>query len=143
MQMIPRAVIRRWFEVLLPAASLLLLVLVFRPEYVPPELREEPGRSLVRWVIRGMFFGVLGVWGFSALIVLFFLLYSPIYLINKSPHLVGKGGWLDKREVRFYALCFLLLSLLIALFLLWSHDVAVALFVVLAGLGPLVWRLLV
>ena len=40
--------------------------------------------------------------------VVFFLVYSPIYLVNKLPHLIGKGGWLDKREVRFYLACFAL-----------------------------------
>jgi hypothetical protein len=76
------------------------------------------------------------------LIVVFFLLYSPIYLINKVPHLVGKGGWLDKREVRFYLACFALICLLVSL-LAWSSEAFTMLLVLLAGFGPLVWRLLV
>lgn len=142
MRLIPRAVIRRWLEVLLPLISLGMLVMRFRREYIPVTFVQEPGQDLFLWVVRAMVFAMLGVWGFSALVVAFFLLYSPIYLINKSPHLVGKGGWLDRREVRFYLLCALLLAVLIVLLNSW-FDGFLVLFVVLAGLGPLVWRLLV
>jgi hypothetical protein len=106
------------------------------------DLKNDANLTLVDWIFRGMVFGLLGVWGFSGLVVLFFLLYSPVYLVNKIPHLVGKGGWLDKREVRFYLACFALVVLLLALFT-HSLDAAAILFVVLAGFGPLVWRLLV
>jgi hypothetical protein len=84
----------------------------------------------------------MGILGFSALVVVFFLVYSPIYLINKLPHLVGKGGWLDRREVRFYLACFALVCLLVTLFT-WSTDVFFIMLVLLAGFGPLIWRLLV
>jgi hypothetical protein len=69
-------------------------------------------------------------------------MYSPIYIINKVPHLVGKGGWLDRREVRFYLACFALVCLLVIL-MTRSFDAAGVLFVILAGFGPVFWRLLV
>lgn len=144
MSFIPRVVVRRWLEVMLAVVSLSMLYINRYPESLPRalDLKNDANLTLVDWVFRGMVFGLLGVWGFSGLVVLFFLIYSPIYLVNKLPHLVGKGGWLDKREVRFYLACFALVCLLMTLFA-HSLDAAAMLFVVLAGFGPLVWRLLV
>ncbi len=90
-----------------------------------------------------MVFGLLGVWGFSALVVLFFLAATRRSTSStRLPHLVGKGGWLDRREVRFYLACFALVCLLVILFTR-SFDAAGVVFVLLAGFGPVVWRLLV
>ena len=63
------------------------------------------------------------------------------------PVLVGKGGWTDRREIRFYGLCFLLLCLMIVLIAVslmagdwrWAGSV----FLVLTGFAPVVWRALV
>jgi hypothetical protein len=144
MSLIPRVIVRRWLESVLAVVSLAMLYFYAHPEQMPRALvlKEDANLTLWDWIMRGMVFGLLGVWGFSGLIVIFFLLYSPIYLINKAPHLVGKGGWLDRREVRFYLACFALVCLLLAL-LTRSVDAAGILFVLLAGFGPLVWRLLV
>ena len=142
MSLIPRVIVRRWLEAVLALVSLAMLYFYRNPELMPRALREDTDLTLWDWIFRGMVFGLLGVWGFSALVVLFFLLYSPIYLINKAPHLVGKGGWLDRREVRFYLACFALVCLLVVLFMR-SFDAAGVLFIVLAGFGPMVWRLLV
>jgi hypothetical protein len=144
MSLIPRVIVRRWLESVLALVSLAMLYLNQHPEALPRalDLKNDANLTLWDWIFRGMVFGLLGVWGFSGVIVLFFLLYSPVYLINKVPHLVGKGGWLDKREVRFYLACFALVCLLLAL-LTRSLDAAAILFVLLAGFGPLVWRLLV
>lgn len=142
MSLIPRVIVRRWLEVTLALVSLAMLYFYRNPEMTPRALTEDTNLTLWDWIFRGMVFGMLGVWGFSALIVLFFLLYSPIYLINKAPHLVGKGGWLDRRELRFYLACFALVCLLVILFTR-SFDAAGVLFILLAGFGPVVWRLLV
>jgi hypothetical protein len=144
MGLIPRVIVRRWLEMMLALVSLGILYFNYRPETMPRalDLSTDAGLTLWDWIFRGMAFGLLGMWGFSALVVLFFLLYSPIYIINKAPHLIGKGGWLDRREVRFYLACFALVCLLVVL-LLRSFDAAGVLFVVLAGFGPMVWRLLV
>jgi hypothetical protein len=58
------------------------------------------------------------------------------------PHLVGKGGWMDRREMRFYLACFALVCLLVILFTR-SFDTAGVMIVLLAGFGPMIWRLLV
>lgn len=142
MSLIPRVIVRRWLEVTLALVSLAMLYFYRNPEMMPRALTEDTNLTLWDWILRGMVFGMLGVWGFSALVVLFFLLYSPIYLINKAPHLVGKGGWLDRRELRFYFACFALVCLLVILFTR-SFDAAGVLFILLAGFGPVVWRLLV
>ena len=144
MSLIPRVIVRRWLESVLALVSIAMLYLNQHPEALPRalDLKNDANLTLWDWIFRGMVFGLLGVWGFSGVVVIFFLLYSPIYLINKAPHLVGKGGWLDKREVRFYLACFALVCLLIAL-LTRSLDAAGIMFVLLAGFGPLVWRLLV
>lgn len=144
MGLIPRVIVRRWLELVLALVSLAMLYLNWHPEAMPRalDLKNDANLTLWDWIFRAMVFGLLGVWGFSGLIVIFFLLYSPIYLVNKAPHLVGKGGWLDKREVRFYLACFALACLLVALFTR-SLDAAGIMFVLLAGFGPLVWRLLV
>lgn len=142
MGMIPESVIRRWLEVALPLVSIGLLTLHFRPDYVPPALTADPGHSLLLWVVRGMLWAMLGIWGFSALVVVFFLLYAPVYLLNRTAMLIGEGGWVDRREVRFYIACFLLLGLLIFL-AWWAPNYALVLFVLMAGCGPVLWRLLV
>lgn len=144
MSIIPRVIVRRWLETVLALFSLAMLYFYWRQDQMPHalSLKEDVTLTLWDWILRGVVFGLLGVWGLSLLVVVFFLVYSPIYLINKAPHLVGKGGWLDKREVRFYLACFALVCLLI-LFFTQSGDAFKILLVLLAGFGPLIWRLLV
>jgi hypothetical protein len=144
MSLIPRVIVRRWLETVVALFSLGILYFYWHQDQVPRalSLKEDTELTLWDWILRGLVFGMFGVWGFSLLVVLFFLAYSPIYIINKAPHLVGKGGWLDKREVRFYLACFALVCLLVAL-LTKSPDAFAVLLVLLAGFGPLVWRLLV
>jgi hypothetical protein len=144
MSLIPRVIVRRWLETLLAAFSLAVIYVDRHRELMPRalDLTSDANLTLWDWLFRGMVFGMMGILSFSALVVLFFLVYSPIYLINKTPHLVGKGGWLDKREVRFYLACFALICLLVTL-LTWSTEAFTILLVLLAGFGPLVWRILV
>ncbi len=144
MSLIPRVVVRRWLETVLALFSLAVLYVNQHRDAMPRalDLTNDANLSLLEWLFRGIVFGMMGILGFSALVVAFFLIYSPIYLINKIPHLVGKGGWLDRREVRFYLACFALICLLFAL-LAWSTEAFTMILVLLAGFGPLVWRLLV
>lgn len=144
MSLIPRVIVRRWLETVIALFSLAMLYFYWHQDQVPRalSLKEDTNLTLWDWILRGLVFGMFGIWGFSLLVVLFFLAYSPVYLINKAPHLIGKGGWLDKREVRFYLACFALVCLLAAL-LTRSADAFAVLLVLLAGFGPLVWRLLV
>jgi hypothetical protein len=144
MSLLPAIVVRRWLETVVALFSLAFLYFYWHQEQLPRalSLKEDTNLTLLEWIMRGVVFGLFGIWGFSLLVVLFFLAYSPVYLINKSPHLVGKGGWLDKREVRFYLACFALVCLLIAL-LIQSFDGFAVMLILLAGFGPLIWRLLV
>jgi len=119
---------------------------MFRPDMVP-RLLSEPAASPVAWIAWGVVGGLAGIVLFSAALVVFFLVYSPVYLAGMMPALVGKGGWTDRREIRFYALCFLLLCLMIVLIAVslttgdwrWVGSV----FLVLTGFAPVVWRALV
>jgi hypothetical protein len=79
---------------------------------------------------------------FSDLLVAFFLVYSPVYLAGKAPILVGKGAWTDRREVRFYGLCFVILCVLLAL-LQWYWRWFLFAFLLLTGFAPSLRRALV
>jgi len=139
---IRQSLVRRWLEVLLPAYTLGLLTVVFRPEYMPSILGVRPGESMLPWVvwsIVGAMTGILILW---ALIVTFFLLYSPFYLVGRIPVLFGRGAWVDHREVQFYACCFMLLILLAGL-MLWDPRKAFIAFTAVSGCGPVFWRYLV
>ena len=137
-----QSIVRRWLEVLLPVYSVALVVVWLRAEYTPAILTESISASPLpgmAWAVVGALTGILGLW---AVIVSFFLLYSPFYLIGKAPMLVGQGGWVDRREVRFYLACFGLLCALVAL-LCWQLQVGVTVFALASGCGPVFWRLLV
>jgi hypothetical protein len=137
-----QSVIRRWLEVLLPLFTGALLVVWFRPDETPAVLTRSMSESPVPWLAWGLVGAMLGVLALWALIVGFFLLYSPVYLLGKSAMLVGKGGWVDRRELRFYLLCFLLLCAVAAV-LSFDAPAGLVLFAMLAGCGPVFWRLLV
>jgi hypothetical protein len=96
----------------------------------------------VAWVAWALLGGLGGVLSFSGLLVVFFLVYSPVYLAGKAPMLVAKGAWTDPREVRFYGFCFAILCVLLAL-LLWDWRWFVSAFLLLTGFAPLFWRALV
>ena len=135
-------VVRRWLEVLLPAYTLGLLFVWLHQEYVPTVLAQNMNESplpWIAWALVGAMTGVLVLW---AVIVAFFLCYSPLYLLGKMPILFGRGAWVDKRELQFYVGCFLLLSLLAAL-ASWDAWIALMAFAAVAGCGPVFWRYLV
>ena len=125
----------------MPLFAVALLIVFFKPEYVPHVFLESatsPG-AWAAWTFLGAAGGVLT---FSGLFVVFFLLYSPVYLAGKLPTLTGQGGWTDRREIRFYGLCLILLLVLLGLLLMdWRWFVAA--FLLLAGFAPALWRLLV
>ena len=137
-----QSVVRRWLEVLLPLYAVALVIVWFRAEYTPTVLTASMTESPLpgmAWAVVGALGGILGLW---ALIVAFFLLYSPFYLIGKLPLLLGKGGWVDRREVRFYLACFGFLCLLAVLTYV-EPPVGLTVFAVAAGCGPVFWRVLV
>jgi hypothetical protein len=130
---------RRWLEVLLPLYTLGLLYVYFRPQSIPQSLAEGTDQAIWPWAVWGLVGAMSGVLALSGLFVAFFLLYSPVYLATRSMLLVGKGGWVDHAEVRFYAACFFLLCSLIVIAVL-SPVVAAAVFVFIAGSAHLLWR---
>src|SRR5207302_544636 len=82
-----------------------LRLMMFRPDVVP-RLLAEPASSPMAWIAWGVIGALSGIVLFSAALVVIFLLYAPVYLAGMMPVLVGKGGWTDRREIRFYGLCF-------------------------------------
>lgn len=130
---------RRWLEVLLPLYTLALLYVYFRPESIPQSLAEGNEQAIWPWAVWGVVGAMSGVLALSGLFVAFFLLYSPVYLAARTAVLVGKGGWVDRRELRFYSACFVVLCFLIMIAVL-SPVTAAALFVLIAGSAHLLWR---
>ena len=136
-----RARYRRWLEFLLPLYSLVILVAYFYPQHLPLQITGSPAESMMPWALWGVVGAMSGVLALSGLTLAFFLLYSPLYLLARSWMLVGKGGWVDRRELRVYIACVILLCFLASL-AVWSPMIAAALFVVLAGFAHLLWRML-
>ena len=129
---------RRWLEIVLPLYTIALLYVYFRPQSIPQSLAEN-NESLVPWAVWGVVGALSGILALSGLLVAFFLLYSPVYLAARTMVLVGKGGWVDRRELRFYCACFVLLCILLGLAIM-SPVTAAAVFVLIAGSAHLFWR---
>ena len=137
-----QSVVRRWLEVTLPVYTLGLVAVVLHPQYLPPLLAQSLSESVLPWIgwaAVGAMSGILILW---ALIVAFFLAYSPFYLIGRSPMLLGRGAWVDRRELQFYLCCCVLLCLLAALFV-WDVRAGLIAFMLVSGCGPVFWRYLV
>lgn len=132
---------RRWLEVVLPLYSLAVVLAYLRPQYLPLPTAGQVTESLMPWAVWGLVGAMSGVLALSGLTVAFFLLYSPLYLLARSWMLVGKGGWVDRREVRFYGACFVLLCVLAGL-ALFNPVAATSTFVIIAGFPHLLWRAL-
>ena len=139
---IRQSVVRRWLEVVLPAYTLAFLGVWLWPEYMPRVLGQGLDDSVLPWIswaLVGAMTGILLLW---ALIITFFLLYSPFYLLGKIPMLFGRGVWVDRRELQFYVCCCLLLGLLVCL-LVWDPRKALIAFTLVSGCGPVFWRYVV
>jgi len=139
---IRQSVVRRWLEVVLPAYTLAFLGVWLWPEYMPRVLGQGLNDSVLPWIswaLVGAMTGILLLW---ALIITFFLLYSPFYLLGKIPMLFGRGAWVDRRELQFYVCCFLLLGLLVCL-LVWDPRKALIAFTLVSGCGQVFWRYVV
>jgi hypothetical protein len=130
---------RRWLEVLLPLYTIALLYVYFRPESIPTSLAESNEQAIWPWAVWGVVGAMSGVLALSGLFVAFFLLYSPVYLAARGMVLVGKGGWVDRQELRFYGACFIMLCSLVVIAIL-SPVAAAAVFVLIAGSAHLLWR---
>lgn len=137
----PRSVKWAWLEMVLPFFAAALLVVFHMPQYLPRDFVESAPSPLA-WAVWAVLGAMGGVMIFSGLLVAFFLLYSPIYMAGKVPVLIGRGGWTDHREVRFYSACFAILCVLLAL-LLWDWRWCVSAFLLVTGFAPTFWRALV
>ena len=137
----PRSVKWAWLELVLPFFAAALLVVFHIPQYLP-RIFVESATSPLAWVAWAILGAMGGVMVFSGLLVAFFLLYSPIYLAGKAPMLMGRGGWTDHREVRFYGICFVILCVLLTL-LLWDWRWFVSAYLLVTGFAPTLWRALV
>ena len=125
----------------MPLYTIAVLLMYFRPQDWPLPVEGSVTESMMPWAVWGVMGAMSGVLAASGLTVAFFLLYSPLYLLARSSLLLGKGGWVDRRELRFYVACFILLCFLAGLAIV--HPVAAASsFVVLAGSAHLLWRAL-
>jgi hypothetical protein len=133
---------RRWLEVLLPLYTIALLYVYFRPESIPTSLAEGNEQAIWPWAVWGVVGAMSGVLALSGLFVAFFLLYSPVYLAARGMVLVGKGGWVDRQELRFYGACFIMLCSLVVIAIL-SPVAAAAVFVLIAGSAHLLWRVFI
>ena len=133
---------RPWMELILPLYTLALVILYYRPQALPLAIEETLLDGMFRWVIWGIVGALGGVLALSALFLAFYLLYSPLYLVENAKRILDRHVWVDQREVRFYLGCFVLLLSLVALALL-DPNAALVSFVLLAGSAQFLWRVLV
>ena len=136
------SMIRRWLEVLLPLYTVCFLVVAAHPEYMPHVLTQnvwDSPSAFAGWTVVGAMMGILILW---ALIAGFFLAYAPAYLVSRLARVL-QHGWVDRREMFFYAACFAMLCLLASLACFWSATGAGMIFVLVSGFGPVLWRWLV
>ena len=129
-----------WLELALPLYALAIVVLYYRPNSVDLVMADEQLEDIVLWPV-WILGGVFGVMlALSGLFLAFCLLYSPIYLARNVPRALNPGLWIDPSEVRFYFFCFGLLCLLVVL-AVWKFELALVVFVLLAGSVKLLVRL--
>jgi hypothetical protein len=134
---------RSWAEFLLPVYAIALIYLYLRPDILPQRTEEGAFEAMIVWSVWAVIGTLAGILAISALVVAFYLLYSPIYLIQYgSRQIFAHGGtvWTDPREVQFYGVCLFVLCMLGGL-ALYDHLTAAIVFVLLAGLAPLLWRI--
>src|SRR5712692_3723717 len=88
----PRSAPWAWLELVLPLFATAALLVFHKPQYMSTIFLEN-ATSPVAWVAWALLGAMGGVLAFSGLLMLFFLVYSPVYLAGKVPMLMGKGAW--------------------------------------------------
>jgi hypothetical protein len=129
-------------EFVLPFYALFAVFIYFRPETLAERFDGGMMETAFGWLLWGLAAALTGVLAISALFLAFYLLYSPLYLAGQLRHLFSTRKWTDRREVRFYLGCFVMLCVLLGLAAASPTAAAVA-FVILAGSAQLLWRFLV
>lgn len=133
---------RPWMELILPLYSLAIIIVYYRPQALPPAFEETLVDGMFRWALWGIVGALGGILALSALFLAFYLLYSPVYLIENARRILDPHTWVDQREVRFYVGCFLVLVSLLGLALV-NPEAALVSFTLLAGSAQFLWRFLV
>ncbi|HEV8437907.1 MAG TPA: hypothetical protein VGT40_07420 [Methylomirabilota bacterium] len=135
---------RSWAEFLLPLYAVALIYIYMRPEVLPQRTEEGPLGAVVVWSVWAVIGTLAGILAISGLVVAFYLLYSPIYLMQYGSRqfFAQRWGivWTDAREVQFYWICLVVLCTLGGL-ALYDPFLAAIVFVMLAGVAPLFWRI--
>lgn len=133
---------RFWVELALPAYSVFAVFVYF----FHPGTLSAGGESIIEsafvwllWVFVGALTGILAI---SALFLTFYLVYSPVYLAGQFSLLFDRTKWVDRREMRFYLGCFVLLCVLGGLAVA-NPTAAIVTFTILAGSAQVLWRILV
>lgn len=132
---------RFWVELVLPLYSVFAVFTYFRPGLLPTEVEQSALESAVVWLLWGVVAALTGILAISALFLCFYLLYSPFYLAGQVRQMAGPHKWVDRRELRFYLGCFVMLCVLGGL-AVTNPAVAVAVFILLAGSAQILWRIL-
>ncbi len=130
-----------WLEITLPLYSLMGLLVYYQPDRFDVDLGDGWLEDVALWALRivgGAFGGILVLF---ALLLVFFLLYSPVYLARNLGRAMARDAWIDRDDFYFYLRCLGLLGLLV-LVTLWNPEAALVSFVLLAGFAPLLWRFL-
>jgi hypothetical protein len=133
---------RPWMELVLPVYSLALLFLYYYPQALPAALEDKLVDGMFRWVVWGVVGALGGMLALSGVFLAFYLLYSPVYLVENARRILDPHVWVDHREVRFYLGCFAILVTLVALAFL-NPEAALIGFTLLAGFAQILWRVLV
>lgn len=131
-----------WLEFVLPLYAMALIVIYYRPESIRlalPDDRIETVLTWAAWIIGGSLGGLLAL---SALVLAFYLFYSPFYLAGNFGRALSAGVWMDRMEFRFYLWCFGMLCILVGL-AVWNLEVALVAFTMLAGSAKLMGRVFV
>ena len=133
---------RFWVELALPAYSIFAVFVYFRPGTLSAGFDGsiiEIALVWLLWVFVGALSGILAI---SALFLTFYLVYSPVYLAGQLSLLFDRRKWVDRRELRFYLGCFMLLCILGGLAVA-NPMAAMVTFTILAGSAQVLWRILV
>ena len=133
---------RPWMELILPLYALGMSIVYYRPQALPPAIEERLVDGMFRWVLWGIVGALGGILVLSALFLAFYLLYSPLYLIENARRILDPQAWVDHREVRFYVGCFITLVCLLWLAFV-NPDAALVSFTLLSGSAQFLWRFLV
>ena len=133
---------RPWMELILPLYALGMIIVYYRPQALPPAVEEGLVDGMFSWALWGLVGALGGILALSALFLAFYLLYSPIYLVENARRIADPHSWVDQREVRFYVGCFVILVSLLALAIV-NPEAAFASFTLLSGSAQFLWRFLV